>query len=102
MIITDLCRYGVGKEPLFAEDPVVVALVSALKTGIDNSKNGYLKKVNMGQKAGRKKKYSDEDIYRLSREGKTPEEIAAELDCSVSTVRHSNGYINRKKDEFEF
>jgi hypothetical protein len=29
--------------------------------------------------AGRKKKYKDEDIYRLSREGKTAGEIATVL-----------------------
>lgn len=101
-IITDLCRYGVGKEPLFEDDPVVIAMVSVLKGGVDNSKNGYLKKVNMGQKAGRKKKYSDEEIYKLSREGYTVEEMAVELNCSESTIRHSPGYMNRKNDKFEF
>ena len=104
-IMLDSLRIGFGLDPLFQNDenPVVGAFCEILANKIVGQKNAYLDKVNMSKNgAGRKKKYKDEDIYRMSREGKTVGEIANELKCSESTVRHSIGYQNRKNDDFVF
>ena len=103
-IMLDALRIGFNMEPLFhEEDPVVGAFSEILSNKIVGQKSAYLDKVNLSKSgAGRKKKYKDEDIYRMSKEGKTVSEIAAELKCSESTVRHSSGYQNRNKEEFIF
>ena len=104
-IMLDSLRIGFGLEPFFTEEnnPAVKAFTEILSNKVVGQKNAYLTKVNLSNSgAGRKKKYKDEDIYRLCKEGKTVTEIAAELNCSESTVRHSTGYQNRKNDNFVF
>ena len=102
-VMLDSLRVGFGMEPMFGEDDTVACFTEMLSNRIVGQKNAYLDKVNMSKSgAGRKKKYKDEDIYRLSREGKTVTEIASELQCSESTIRHSAGYQHRKDDGFVF
>lgn len=101
-IICDISRMALGLEPLFPDDPVVQAMKLSATDGVDHSVNAYLDKLNMGKKAGRKKKYDDREIYALSQQGMTVSEIAKKLQCSESTVRHSDGYKNRKIANFEF
>lgn len=98
-IVYEICRCGVGLESS-TTDPVIMSLVNALKGGIESTKAAYMNKVNMSKGAGRKKKYSDEAIWRLASQGLSVLAIAEELQCSESTVRHSEGYKNRNNMEF--
>ena len=101
-IVYDMCRKGTNLEPIYEDDIMVKSFVNILSRNVNSSKDAYLAKVNMSKTAGRKKKYSDEEIYNLAREGKTVTEIAYKLGCSTSTVSHSEGYRNRNNKDFIF
>lgn len=101
-ILGDIARYGSRKPTQHDDDPIVYSIVNMLKGGIDNSVNEYLKKVGMSQSAGRKKKVSDTEIHKLASEGKSAEQIAEELGCSLSSVNHSDGWKNRKVKDATF
>lgn len=101
-IIYDICRKGANLKPLFEEDITIKSLVNVLSRNVNGSKNAYVNKINMSKTGGAKRKYNPKDIYDLCREGKTVAEIAYQLGCSESTVRHSEGYINRKIENYEF
>ena len=101
-IIAEFVRYGTEMELQHSDDPVVQAFVNMLKGRIDASKEAYQKKVEMSKGAGRKKKADSGEIYRLAREGYTSAEIANTLGMSKSSVDHSEGWKNRKNDQFEF
>ena len=103
-IMLDALRMGFGMDPLFhEEDPVVGAFSEILSNKVLGQKNAYLDKVNLSKSgAGRKKKFKDEEIHRLCQEGLTVSEIASQLNCSESTIRHSAGYQNIKNTEFVF
>ena len=68
-IIADIVRYGVGADPQHETDPIVGAFVNMVKGSIDASKRNYEQKVDMSQKAGRRKKIDDKKIYDLAQEG---------------------------------
>lgn len=102
-VIYDICRKGANLEPMFNDDITIKSLVNVLSRNVNGSKNAYVNKINMSKgKAGAKKKFSPKQIYDLSREGKTVDEIANIMGCSISTVRHSDGYKNRDIDNYEF
>lgn len=101
-ILADIVRFGTRKDMQYENDPVICSMVNLLKGRIDASINAYNEKVERSQKAGRKKKYDDSKIYTLAKQGKTAEEIALELGCSKSTVDKSEGWKNRKLEEFVF
>ena len=100
-IIADIVRYGVGVEPQHDNDPIVGAFVNMVKGSIDASKRNYEQKVDMSQKAGRRKKIDDKKIYDLAQEGLTAQEIADRLEISKSSVDKSKGWQGRK-EEFVF
>ena len=102
-IVLDGLRVGIGLEPYFTDqgDVAVDALVEILSNKVVNSRGAYLNKLNEGKaNSGRKKRFSDMDIYTLANQGKTVQEITQILGCSESTVRHSAGYQNRKNEGF--
>lgn len=99
-IIAEFVRYGTEMELQHSDDPVVQAFVNILKGRIDASKDAYNKKVEMSKTAGRKKKSNDVEIYQLAREGYSSTEIAKTLQISKSSVDHSEGWKNRKQDDF--
>lgn len=99
-VMGEICRYGTGIESQ-CNDPMIMAIVGMLKDRIDFSQTKYQEKVDSGQKGGgRNKKFSDEEIYKLAKEGKKSEEIANLLGCSKSTVDKSNGWKHRHEEDF--
>ena len=62
----------------------------------------YKKKIEMSKSAGRKKKIDDKQIYDLAKAGKTAQEVADTLGISKSAVDKSDGWRNRKNEEFVF
>ena len=56
----------------------------------------------MSKSAGRKKKIDDKQIYDLAKAGKTAQEVADTLGISKSAVDKSDGWRNRKNEEFIF
>lgn len=97
-VIGDLVRYGAELPLAHSTDPVVASFVNMLKGNIDYSKQKYDEKKN----GGRKKKVDDIDIYRLAREGMNSAQIAQELGISKSAVDHSEGWRQRKSNDFVF
>lgn len=67
-------------------DPVIDALMSQAMFGIDNVAQRREKNIQDGSKGGRKKKNEDEVVWSLIDSGKTKEEVATELHCSVRTI----------------
>lgn len=68
-------------------NPIVNALMSQAKFGIDEVNLRRDKNKGDGKKGGRKEKYSKEEVWRLADEGKSKNEIAAILGCDERTVR---------------
>ena len=101
-IIADMVRYGVGMDQVHAADPMVCSVVNMVKKSIDFSKEKYQQKVDMSKTAGRKKTVNDRQIYDMARDGKTANQIAEMFGVSKSTIDHSSGWKNRKKEDFEF
>jgi predicted transcriptional regulator len=101
-IIADIVRYGIDEELAHNDDITVSMAVNFTKRAIDESKAKYQLKVENGKINGRSKKINDNDIYELARAGKKSAEIAVELGISKSAVDHSEGWKNRKNDNFSF
>ena len=102
-IIYDITAYGCDREPLFADDPIVVTMVNFVKGSIDFSKEKYEAKSH----GGSRKKYPDEEIYRIAhkilREKGTvkADEVKDILGCTKSTVNNSIGWKRRFQDTFD-
>lgn len=92
-----IMEYGIYGE--YDESDVVVnALMVQIKLGIDNAKNRYEESVENGKKGGAKKKYSDDEIIRLVKEGMTHKAVAEQLGCSAKTVQRAvKEYKDRTK-----
>lgn len=101
-VLADIVRFGTGRPTLYDNDPIIFSLVNGYKGSMTNTTNEYLKKVEMSKTAGRKKKIDDKKIYALAREGKTAQEVADTLGVSKSTIDKSDGWKNRKNEEFVF
>ena len=94
-IIADIVRYGCEMKMAHEKDPIVTSIVNMIKGRIDFSKNKYEEKIGKNKKVGRKKKYDDEEVLRLARDGFTSAEIADALGCSKSVIDHSEGWRRR-------
>ena len=70
---------------------------SLIRTKIDMAQKNYTNKIENGENYGRQKKYNDDDIRSLGRQGKSAKDVAAALNISVDTVYHSEGWKNRYK-----
>lgn len=101
-VLADIVRFGTGRPTLYDDDPIVFSLVNGYKGSMTNTTNEYLKKIEMSKTAGRKKKISDQRVYELAREGKTAQQVADELGVSKSAIDKSDGWKNRKNDDFVF
>lgn len=101
-ILAEIVRYGTRQATRYDDDPVIFSIVNGYKGSIDNTISGYEKKMEMSKSAGRKKKVDDRRIYELAREGKTAQEVADELGVSKSSIDKSDGWKNRKSNEFAF
>ena len=101
-VLAEIVRYGTRKPTQYDDDPIIFSIVNGDKGRIDNTIQDYEKKVTMSKTAGRKKKIDDVKVYELAREGKTAQEVADELGVSKSAIDKSDGWKNRKNDEFVF
>ena len=101
-VLADIVRFGTGRPTLYDRDPIVFSLVNGYKGSMTNTTNEYLKKLEMSKTAGRKKKIDDRKIYELAKEGKTAQEVADALGVSKSAIDKSDGWRNRKNEEFVF
>lgn len=101
-VLAEIVRYGTRKPTQYDDDPIIFSIVNGYKGRIDNTIQDYEKKVTMSKTAGRKKKIDDVKVYELAREGKTAQEVADELGVSKSAIDKSDGWKNRKNDEFVF
>lgn len=101
-IIADIVRYGTDMERQHTDDSMVSMAVNFTKGAIEHSKSEYMKKVEAGKNYGRKKTTDDKAIYDLAKQGKKSGEIAEILGVSKSSIDHSDGWKNRKNDEFVF
>ena len=102
-IIAEIVRYGVEEEMQHTDDMTVQMAVNFTKRAIDDSKNKYKEKIEMGKVGGKaKRKVDDRAIYDLARQGMKSDEIAKNLNVSKSSVDHSEGWKNRNNEEFVF
>ena len=101
-VLAEIVRYGTRKPTMYDGDPVIFSIVNAYKGRIDNTIQDYENKVAMSKTAGRKKKIDDKKVYELARQGMTAQEVATELGISKSSIDKSEGWRNRKNDEFVF
>ena len=101
-VLADIVRFGTGRATLYDNDPIVFSLVNGYKGSMVNTTNDYKKKIEMSKSAGRKKKIDDKQIYDLAKAGKTAQEVADALGISKSAVDKSDGWRNRKNEEFVF
>lgn len=101
-VIAEIVRYGTDTESLHEDDLVVSAMVNFTKRAIDQAKDDYQKKIEAGKNYGRKKSLDDKEVYELAKSGKKSGEIAEILGVSKSSIDHSDGWKNRKSDEFVF
>ena len=98
-IIAEIIRYGTGNEMVHADDAVTQAFVNMVKGRIDYSKDKYAQKIEGGKTSGRKKTINNQKIYDLAKEGKSSAEIAEILECSKSSVDHSEGWKQRNNGD---
>lgn len=101
-VLAEIFRYGTRKPMQYNDDPIIFSIVNGYKGRIDNTIDDYEKKIAMSKTAGRKKKIDEQKIYELARQGKTAQEVADELGVSKSSIDKSEGWRNRKSEEFAF
>ena len=99
-IIAEIVRYGTETQREHLDNPAITMAVNFTKGAIDKAKADYLQKVMAGHNYGRKKTVDDKAIYDLARQGKKANEIADLLGIGKSTVDHSEGWKNRKVDNY--
>lgn len=98
-VIADLARYGAGVPLKHTDNPVVATFVETQKKRIDISVAAYEEKVAMSQNAGRKGSVDKSRIYELGKLGMTAKEIAETLECSQSTVQHSDEWKRVRQEK---
>lgn len=101
-VIAEIVRYGTRRDTKYDDEPIIFSIVNGYKGRIDSTITDYENKVSMSKTAGRKKKLDSQKVYELAREGKTAQEIADELGVSKSSIDKSEGWKNRKEEQFEF
>lgn len=101
-VLAEIVRYGTKKPTKYDDDPIIFSLVNAYKGRIDSTSQDYAKKVEMSKTAGRKKKLDENKIWMLAKDGKTAQQVADELGVSKSSIDKSEGWKQRKNEEFVF
>lgn len=86
--ITAVMEYGLYGE-YDESDTIINALMQPVIFGIDNVDKRREKNIEDGQKGGRKRKNDDKVVWEMIDSGKTKEEVAKELKCSVRTIQRS-------------
>lgn len=99
--LTAVIEYGLEGE-YDESDPIVNALMSAAVVGIDNAHNRRAASQDNGTKGGRPKVYSSERMVELAQQGKTSQQIADELGCSIKTVQRALKEARDAQQPFSF
>ena len=100
-ILAEIVRYGAGEELKYIDDPNIAMAVNFTKGFVDARKAEYKEKQELGKIGGRAgKKINNEEIWNLAKQGMKSDEIAKELGVSKSSVDHSEGWKNRKNENF--
>ena len=86
--LTAVIEYGLEGE-YDESDPFINALMGGVIIGIDNAHSRRVTSQDNGAKGGRPKMYSSEKIAELAQQGKTSQQIADELGCSIKTVQRA-------------
>lgn len=68
-------------------------------TSIDKAKDRYNKAVENGKKGGRPKKYDDQLILELKKQGLSNSQIAVRLGCSTRTVERAIAEITGRESD---
>lgn len=101
-VLAEIVRYGTKKQTKYDNDPIIFSIVNGYKGRIDSTAQDYEKKIEMSKTAGRKKKLDENKIWSLAKEGKTAQQVADELGVSKSSIDKSEGWKQRKNEEFVF
>lgn len=101
-VLAEIVRYGTRKQTRYDDDPIVFSIVNGYKGRIDSTSQDYEKKIEMSKSAGRKKKLDDGKVWSLAKEGMTAQEVADKLGVSKSSIDKSEGWKQRKNNEFAF
>lgn len=91
-------EYGLDGE-YDESDPVINALMSNTIIGIDNAHSRRAASQDNGAKGGRPKQYSSDRINELMLQGKTNQQIADELGCSIKTIQRAVKEIKSKNPQ---
>ena len=86
--LTAVIEYGLEGE-YDESDPFINALMGSVTVGIDNAHSRRTISQDNGSKGGRPKLYSPDRIAELVAQGKTSQQIADELGCSLKTVQRA-------------
>lgn len=84
-LLRAIIEYGIYGE-YDSNDPILKSYMALIGCGIDKAKERYNKAVENGKKGGRPSTIDKDKIIYLHNQGLTNKEVAAELNCSVSTV----------------
>lgn len=86
--LTAVIEYGLEGE-YDESEPLINAIMSNITVSIDNARSRRIASQENGSKGGRPKLYSSEKIAELVAQGKTNQQIADELGCSLKTVQRT-------------
>lgn len=86
--LTAVIEYGLEGE-YDESDPLINALMGSVTVSIDNAHSRRVTSQDNGSKGGRPKLYSSEKIAELVAQGRTSQQIADELGCSLKTVQRA-------------
>lgn len=86
--LTAVIEYGLEGE-YDESDPLINALMGGVTISIDNAHSRRVASQDNGSKGGRPKLYSSEKIAELVAQGRTSQQIADELGCSLKTVQRA-------------
>ena len=89
-VLAEWVRYGSEEKLEYADDFLIATIVEQRMGAIDASKERYQEKVAQGKTGGSRKKYNDEKIAALKKQGiYTNQQIADMMGCSKSKVDHT-------------
>lgn len=94
--LRQIVTYGVTGE-IETDDPMTVGFINAMcKDLVEKSKKRHKACVENGNRGGRPKQFSDDEIISLYNDGRSEQDIADQLGCNIRTVKRA---ISKLEDE---